>query len=194
MNKLKRYIYLEKLKKLKDKHIIKIITGVRRCGKSTLLAQYYNYLVNDLKIDDRKIIFIKFDDKKNEKLKDSNSLYSFIKKNITNNNSDYYLLLDEIQDVKDFEAVILDLYENGNVDIYLTGSNSYMLSGQIATKFTGRCIQIHVVPFSFKEFVEYKIDILKSDKSNKISLFNEYRKYGGLPITISIEDAEEKIN
>jgi uncharacterized protein len=144
--------YFNKLLGYQDKKIIKVITGVRRCGKSTLLQLYKDYLFNK-GINSKQVISINFDDYKYYDLLEAKALHAYIDERII----DYekmYLFLDEIQNVKDYQRVVNSFYLNDKVDIYMTGSNSYMLSGELATLLTGRYVQIDMLPFSFSEFVE----------------------------------------
>jgi uncharacterized protein len=144
--------YFNKLLGYKDKKIIKVITGVRRCGKSTLLQLYKDYLLNN-NISSRQVISIDFDDYKYFDLLEAKALHAYIDERIIDNEK-MYLFLDEIQNVNDYQRVVNSFYLNDKVDIYMTGSNSYMLSGELATLLTGRYIQIDMLPFSFSEFVE----------------------------------------
>jgi uncharacterized protein len=129
-----------------------VITGVRRCGKSTLLQLYKDYLLNN-NISSRQVISINFDDYKYFDLLEAKALHAYIDERIIDNEQ-MYLFLDEIQNVKDYQRVVNSFYLNDKVDIYMTGSNSYMLSGELATLLTGRYVQIDMLPFSFSEFVE----------------------------------------
>lgn len=149
---ISRQDYFNKLLGYKDKQIIKVITGVRRCGKSTLLQLYKDYLF-DNGIASRQVISINFDDYKYYDLLEANALHAYIDERIIENEK-MYLFLDEIQNVNDYQRVVNSFYLNDQVDIYMTGSNSYMLSGELATLLTGRYVQIDMLPFSFSEFVE----------------------------------------
>ena len=136
---IERIEYLEKLKKWKDKDLIKVITGIRRCGKSTLYDLYIKYL-KEVGIDDNHIININLElpDYDFESYKD---LYNYINKKIVDNNK-YYVFLDEVQNVKMFQKAVDGLYIKKNVDVYITGSNAYLLSGELATLLSGRYIKI----------------------------------------------------
>ena len=147
---IKRLEYFEKLLEAKDKELIKVITGIRRCGKSTLLLMYKEYLLEN-GIDEKHIIFINLEDLENEKFTDYKVLYKYINDLIIDEKK-YYIILDEIQNVKDFQKAIDSLYLKKNVDIYITGSNAYMLSSEIATLISGRYIQIEMLPLSYKEY------------------------------------------
>lgn len=178
--------YLSKIRPFYNKNIIKVITGIRRSGKSTLLIQ----IINEFKtngINEERIIHLRFDEYSNKKLLDSNELSKYLNNKIIDNEK-YYLFLDEIQEVEDFEKIINELNNKGNIDIFITGSNSTMLASEFATFLTGRYVSFEVYPFSFKEFIEYK------GKDNLETLFLEYINFGGLPQTLIIEDNESKKN
>ena len=178
--------YLSKIRPFYNKNIIKVITGIRRSGKSTLLIQ----IINEFKtngINEERIIHLRFDEYSNKKLLDSNELSKYLNNKIIDNEK-YYLFLDEIQEVEDFEKIINELNNKGNIDIFITGSNSTMLASEFATFLTGRYVSFKVYPFSFKEFIEYK------GKDNLETLFLEYINFGGLPQTLIIEDNESKKN
>lgn len=186
MKVIERKEYLDKLVSYKDKKIIKVITGIRRCGKSTLLNEYKKYLLNN-NIDEKSIISINFDDKNNEKLLDSNNLYNYIITNTVKNKTNY-LLFDEIQNVTDFQKCINSLYLNENYDIYITGSNSYILSGELATYLTGRYIEIHVLPLSFKEYLKFY------GEKDELKKYDDYVTYGAFPYLINLDNKDQKID
>ena len=149
---VKRAEYFEKLLKYKDKELIKVITGVRRCGKSTLLLMYKNYLLEN-GISDDHIIFINFENLENEELTNYKMLHNYINE-LMKDDKKYYVILDEIQNVNEFQKAINSLYLKKNIDIYITGSNAYMLSSEIATLISGRYVQIEMLPLSYKEYRE----------------------------------------
>lgn len=182
---IERKKYLNKLKKWKDDNIIKVITGIRRCGKSTLLLQYQNCLLDNA-IKKEQIIAINFEDLHYEELLDYKVLYKYISEKLLSNKMNY-IFLDEIQKVESFEKVVDSLYIKDNVDIYITGSNSYMLSGDLATLLTGRYVEISLLPFSFKEFLE----INRMDKEQG---FAEYIKIGGMPYVAQMNQDYEKVD
>ncbi len=176
--------YLEKLIRYKDKNIVKIITGVRRCGKSVLLKEIYkDFLVNN-GISEEKIIIISFDLKKWESLRNSTKLYKYLTKQIKSEGR-YYIILDEIQLVDGFEDVVNSIKSEYNTDLYITGSNSKFLSSEINTIFRGRGIEIKVFPFSFCEYYEYK-------GINKQDAFKEYVFFGGLPFVAQESNNKDK--
>ena len=182
---IKRDALLNKLIDYKDKDIIKIITGIRRCGKSYLLFEiYYDYLINH-DVDQDHIILVNLESKKNESLRNADNLYKYIESKITDNHK-YYVFIDEIQNVKDFEDVVNGVKTDFNTDIYITGSNSKLLSSEINTKLRGRGIEIKVYPLSFKEY----FDNVGGDKQKA---FNDYIMYGGMPYVSTLDKEYEKI-
>lgn len=182
---IKRDALLKKLIDSKDKDIIKIITGIRRCGKSYLLFEiYYKYLIEN-GVDKEHIILINLESKKNELLRNSNNLYEYIEKKIIDNKK-YYIFIDEIQMVDNFEDVVNGIKVDFNSDLYITGSNSKLLSSDINTKLRGRGIEIKVFPLSFKEYYE----TIGGDKQQA---FNNYIMYGGMPYIATLDNNNEKI-
>ena len=164
---IQRKEYLDKLIAFKDKQLIKVVTGIRRCGKSTLMEIYQNWLL-DHEVEKVQIIFINFEDLDFEELTDYRKLYAYLKERIVHGKMTY-IFLDEIQHVRDFPKVIDSLYIKKNVDIYITGSNAYMLSSEIATLISGRYVQIEMLPLSFKE---YMASIISSAGMSGMSLTN----------------------
>ena len=153
---IERSEYLNLLTRFKDKNLIKVITGVRRCGKSTLLEIYKEYLLNNGVKEDQ-IISINLEDLKYNFLDDYMSLYNYINDNLKDNKQNY-IFIDEVQKIKEFEKAVDSLYIKKNVDLYITGSNAYLLSSELATLLSGRYIEIKMLPLSFKEFKNvYKI-------------------------------------
>lgn len=177
--------YLDKLISWKDHVIIKVITGIRRCGKSTLLKQFQNYLT-DNGVTEEQIISINFEDLEFEDLLDYRSLYKYVKNNLLPDKK-MYVFLDEIQKVSNFEKAVDSLYIQKNVDVYITGSNAYMLSSDLSTLLSGRYIEISMLPLSFKEVYEEK-------GGDKEEVFNQYLKYGGFPYLTAISLDEEQTN
>lgn len=178
--------YLNQLKKWKDEQVIKVITGIRRCGKSTLLEMYRDYLKSEGVSDDR-IISINFEELEYEELSDYKALYNYIKERLHKTETTY-IFLDEIQQVENFQKAVDSLYVKKNTDIYITGSNAYLLSGELATLLSGRYVEINMLPLSFAEFCQIK----KSGDKNE--LFAEYMKNGGLPYITNFGDDSEKID
>lgn len=186
MELIKREEYLNKLISYKDKKIIKVITGIRRCGKSTLLEEYKNYLL-ELGIDNKNIISINFDDNNYSHLLESDKLHSYVIDNYDSKKMNY-ILFDEIQNVSGFQKCINSLFLKNNIDIYITGSNSYMLSGELATYLTGRYIEIHMLPLSFKEYLNYH------GNTDELIKYNDYSTYGGFPYMINLDNDTQKID
>lgn len=172
--------YLNKLISWKDKKVIKVITGIRRCGKSTLMNFYREYLLHSGVKEDN-IIYLNFEDLENESLLNYSALYEYIKSKIKTKKK-YYILLDEIQRVEDFQKAVDSIALKDNTDIVITGSNAYLLSGELATLLSGRYVEIKMLPLSFKEFCEIK------GGTDHDSLFAEYLKNGSLPYVASLED------
>lgn len=182
---VKRKEYLNKLIEWKDEQVIKVVTGIRRCGKSTLLLQYQDYL-RENGVTDEQIISLNFEELENEVLLDYKALYSYIKERLCKDKMTY-IFLDEIQNVAFFEKAIDSLYVKDNTDVYITGSNSYLLSGELATLLTGRYVEISMLPLSFAEYKEL------SNESEE-NAFSEYMRYGGMPYVASMSKTEEKVN
>ena len=183
---IERKEYLEKLIAWKDKKIIKIVTGVRRCGKSMLLKIYQNYL-KEHGVEDRQIIDINFEDLDFEELTDYKKMYAYLKERLVEGKMTY-IFLDEIQNVQDFPKVLDSLYIKDNIDIYVTGSNAYMLSSEIATMISGRYIQIEMLPLSFREYVESTGSM--NDRGIK---YAEYLQNSSFPYTLELKDKPEQI-
>lgn len=181
---IKRVDYLNSLEKWRDEKVIKIVTGMRRCGKSTLLLQFQNRLV-ETGIETSQIISLNFEKLEYEDLQDYKQLYSYLKDRLISDKKNY-IFLDEVQRVKYFEKVVDSLYVMDNVDIYITGSNSQMLSSELATFLSGRYVEIKMLPLSFKEF--FSIGDLSIDDS-----FVEYMRYGGLPYVTTMEKDSDKV-
>ena len=149
---VQRKEYLDKLLSWKDDKVIKVVTGIRRCGKSTLLGQFQALLIKN-GVDSSQIISINFEELEYEELLDSKKLYAYIKERISPERKTY-VFLDEIQRVDSYEKVVDSLYVKDDIDIYIIGSNSYMLSGNLATLLTGRYVEIKLLPLSFSELCE----------------------------------------
>lgn len=182
---VQRKEYLEKLIEWKDDDVIKVVTGIRRCGKSTLLMQYQDYL-KSIGIEESQIIAVNFEELEYEELCDYKKLYAYIKDRLVADKITY-IFLDEIQKVPSFEKVVDSLYVKPNIDIYITGSNAYMLSGDLATLLTGRYVEISMLPLSFSEYMQL------SDK-DKESAFADYIKYGGLPFVATMDRTDDKVD
>ena len=179
MKKINRENYFSILKNFKDQQIIKVITGIRRCGKSTLLEMFQDYL-KETGVDEKQIISINFENSDYEELQDRKKLYEYIKERLVQG-SKTYIFLDEIQNVAEFEKTVDSLFINKNIDLYITGSNAYLFSSELATLLTGRYIEIKMLPLSFKEYISAFED--KTDLSRK---FRNYLKYSSFPQSIEI--------
>ena len=181
---VERKEYLAELVGWKDEQVIKVVTGIRRCGKSTLLAQYQDWL-RENGVTDAQIVSVNFEELEYEELLDYKKLYAYLKERLVTGRTTY-IFLDEIQKVADFEKVVDSLYVKPDVDIYITGSNAYMLSGDLATLLTGRYVEIKMLPLSLKEFLT--ITELDADRG-----FAEYLQCGGLPYVAKMDRTTEKV-
>ena len=182
MKLIKRKNYLDRLISLREKDVIKVVTGIRRCGKSTLFNLFIDYLQSD-GVSKEDIILYNFEDFALQPYIDNpQKLHEEILE-IARTKPNIYVFLDEVQNLKNFEKIIDSLHLRPNIDLYITGSNSFLLSGELATLLTGRYIEIHVLPFSFKEYVE-----TQDDQSRLDLLFNDYLKNGGLPGAIAMPE------
>lgn len=178
--------YLDKLIAFKDKQIIKVITGVRRCGKSTLFEIFQDYLV-DHNVSREQIISINFEDYDYEDLLEPKRLYEYIKGKLIPNEK-MYVFLDEIQNVKDFHKVVDSLYIKKNIDLYITGSNAFLLSSEIATLISGRYIEVKMLPLSFREYVW--------STGNENELQSKYRRYvefSSFPYVLELRDDKKMV-
>ena len=183
---IKRDFYLKELIDRMDNGLIKVITGIRRCGKSYLLNTIFENYLLEQGIDKEHIIKLSLDERKNKKYLDPDELDNYIRSLIIDDKK-YYILLDEIQEVKEFESVLIGFMHINNVDIYVTGSNSKFLSSDIVTEFRGRGDEIRIYPLSFSEFFSVY------DGTEEKAL-NEYYTYGGLPLTLLSKTDNAKIN
>lgn len=182
---VKRDDYLKRLIDKQDNGMIKVITGLRRSGKSYLLYNLFRrYLLENI-TDEKHIIYLALDTEENKKFLDSSKLNEYLLSKIENENEKYYILLDEIQKVNDFVPVLNGFLYKKNVDVYVTGSNSKMLSSDISTEFRGRGDVIHLYPLTFKEYLE-------AYDGDKDDAWNDYVLYGGLPYTLLCKSEEDK--
>lgn len=182
---VERKEYLDQLWAWKDEQIIKVVTGIRRCGKSVLLEQYQDRL-KATGVGPDQIISINFEDLDYEELLDYKALYRYIKERLCNDKMTY-IFLDEIQNVPDFQKVVDSLYVKNNTDVYITGSNSYLLSSELATLLSGRYVEISMLPLSFREYVTVT-------GMPKEEAFPEYMKTGGIPYVAVMNRTDEKVN
>lgn len=177
--------YLERLKQWKDEQVIKVVTGIRRCGKSTLLLQYQAWL-RASGVSPEQILSLNFEELEYEELLDYKKLYAYLKEHLAQGRTTY-IFLDEIQKVPFFEKVVDSLYVKPDVDIYITGSNAYLLSGDLATLLTGRYVEIKMLPLSFREF----LDVTGLDGERGLA---EYLQNGGLPYIAAMDRTAEKVD
>ena len=180
---IERNEYLSILKRFKDKELIKVITGIRRCGKSTLLEMYKDYLL-DNGITEDQIISINLEDLKYNFIEDYMSLYNYICDKLKSNKKNY-VFIDEVQKINEFQKAVDSLYIKKNVDLYITGSNANLLSSELATLLSGRYIEIKMLPLSFKEYKDAYKDL------NNDELYQKYISYGSLPYTTSLDTEDD---
>ncbi len=177
--------YLERLRNLQHKKLIKIITGIRRCGKSTVMEMFRDELLEN-GVDENQIIFLNFEDYDNKHLRNPDELYSYIKERLTQKMN--YIFLDEIQIVENFPEIVDSLYIKNNVDIYITGSNSSLLSSEIATLISGRYVEIKMLPLSFTEFVQ------ATKQENQLSqAYRQYVETSSFPYVIELLQTPDEI-
>ena len=180
---IERNEYLNVLKRFKDKELIKVITGIRRCGKSTLLEMYKDYLLANGITEDQ-IISINLEDLKYNFIEDYMSLYNYICNKLKSNRKNY-VFIDEVQKINEFQKTVDSLYIKKNVDLYITGSNANLLSSELATLLSGRYIEIKMLPLSFKEYKDAYKDL------NNDELYQKYISYGSLPYTTSLDTEDD---
>lgn len=190
MKRIDRKEYMDFLIRSKDKQIIKVVSGVRRCGKSTLFEIYKEYLLNN-GIEKDQIISINFEDMDYDELTDYRKLHGYIKDRLITDKKNY-IFLDEIQHVKKFEKVVDSLFIKDNTDLYITGSNAYFMSGELATLLSGRYIELKMLPLSFKEYYEGRLCYEEED-SKKVSrsilqYYNEYIVNSSFPYTLQLDN------
>lgn len=181
---VERKEYLDALLSWKNEQVIKVVTGIRRCGKSTLLAQFQQRLLQD-GISSEQIVSVNFEELEYEELQDYHRLYAYLKERLVPGKTTY-IFLDEVQKVPAFEKVVDSLYVKPDVDIYITGSNAWMLSGDLATFLTGRYVEIRMLPLSFREF-------LSLTGLNEEEGLAEYLRHGGLPYVAQMNRTNEKV-
>lgn len=183
---IQREVYLSKLRKLKNQNVIKVITGIRRSGKSTLLEAFKIELIAS-GVSSGDIIYINFEERENLHFTNWTTLYDEITKTVNNDNY-YYIFLDEVQLINDFEKLINSLYVKKNIDLYITGSNAYLLSSELATLLTGRYVPINVQPYSFKEYV-----LANSHEKNIDGLFRKYINDSCFPEAVTLSQHNEEM-
>lgn len=179
--------YLNRLITWREKQIIKVVTGVRRCGKSSLFKLYIDYLKSTGVVDEQ-IVSINLEDLDFEALLEYKSLYNYIKERLCAGKVTY-VFIDEVQNCRNFEKVVDSLFVKANVDIYITGSNAYMLSGELATLLSGRYITVDMLPLSFREYKEAMTDNDKDEREH----FNDYLRFGSFPYVTKLEQNDAVI-
>lgn len=185
-----RQYYIDKIRGFYHSDLIKVITGIRRCGKSYFLLS----VMEDLKrsgVAEKDIIYLNLDKRGYRKIKTPDALEEAIEPLIKDDDFKY-LFIDEVQNVEGFEEIVNGFREDGNFSIFITGSNSYLLSGELSTKLTGRYIEIEMFTLNFREYLEMKEFLGKSVKENKTEEFNEYLRFGGFPKTLEFDDPADK--
>ena len=198
MIRIDRKEYLDFLVKSKDRQIIKVVSGVRRCGKSTLFEIYKDFLLEN-GVEKNQIISINFEDMDYEELTDYKKLYEYIKSKMIEDKRNY-IFLDEIQHVDKFEKVVDSLFIKENTDLYITGSNAYFMSGELATFLSGRYIELKMLPLSFKEYYQAKLEYEKLEqKENRIlktliQYYNEYIVNSSFPYTLQLDNDLKNIH
>jgi len=198
MIRIDRKEYLDFLVKSKDRQIIKVVSGVRRCGKSTLFEIYKDFLLEN-GVEKNQIISINFEDMDYEELTDYKKLYEYIKSKMIEDKRNY-IFLDEIQHVDKFEKVVDSLFIKENTDLYITGSNAYFMSSELATLLSGRYIELKMLPLSFKEYYQAKLEYEKMEqKENRISktliqYYNEYIVNSSFPYTLQLDSDLKNIH
>ena len=180
---IKRTEYLNILKRFKDKELIKVITGLRRCGKSTLLKMYQDYLLQN-GVKENQIIAINLEDLKYNFISDYLSLYNYITSKL-NKNVKNYVFIDEVQNIDNFQKAVDSLYIQENVDLYITGSNAKLLSSELSTLLSGRYIEIKMLPLSFKEYKSVYKDYTNDD------LYRRYISFGSLPYVTNFNSEDD---
>ena len=187
---INRDFYLNKIKNFIDTDLIKVITGMRRCGKTTMLKLIIEELKNNRQISEENIFFISFESSKYKWIDNPKELDEIIFKLTENRNEKTYLFFDEIQNVKGWEKSIVSYMVDIDCDLYITGSNSNLLSGELATHLAGRYVEFRIYPLSFNEILTYQSKRKELNKYEEIELFEEYREYGGLPYLQKLKDGK----
>ena len=177
-----RNTYLNQLKKFRDTKIIKVVTGIRRSGKSTLLLQYMDYLKSEGVAADR-IHFFNLESAKYSDISNSKELYTLVSEELKGDGI-HYVMIDEVQNVEHFEKAVNSLMVDYDIDLYVTGSNAYMLSSEIATLLSGRYVEVRVFPLSFKEYLSAQMGMSREDA------FFQYMRFGGFPFLATIADED----
>lgn len=182
---IKRDIHLNRLIARKGNGMIKVVTGMRRCGKSYLLFTLFRRHLLESGVDDKHIVVVDLEDRRNAKLRNPDALLAYIDAQMQDDGQ-YYIMLDEVQMVSEFEDVLNSYLKVPNADVYVTGSNARFLSHDVITEFRGRGDEVRIAPLSFREFASVR-------QGERVSLFNEYMTYGGLPQVVTMADEVQKV-
>ncbi len=185
-----RVLYLSKLIQFKDKPLIKVITGIRRCGKSTLLSLFEKHLIADGTAKAH-VIRINLESFEFDEITTYKALHAYIKERMHDNTPRYYILLDEVQLIQGWEKAVNALLVDANVDVYITGSNAHLLSSELSTLLSGRYVEIKMQPLSFKEYLDFT-ETVRADQYQ--TMFDQYLKFGGLPTVVELLDHIETID
>lgn len=186
---VKRELYLQRIRPFYESEMVKVITGIRRCGKSTIMRQIIEE-IKEKEIDEKHIIYVNFEDYKYRKIANADGLYEYVEGLIADDRK-YYLFFDEIQNVDEFELVINSFRATHNVSIFITGSNSKLLSGELATHLSGRTVSFRIMPFNFQEFCEFKKN--ENQNGSLDDYMQEYLKWGGFPLVCKETDENSKM-
>ncbi len=184
-----RDLYLSKLIQFKDKSLIKVITGIRRCGKSTLLSLFENYLIES-GVDENRIIRMNFESFEFDNITSYKEMHTYIQNKLVDKKVKHYILLDEVQIIESWEKAVNSFLIDSNVDIYITGSNAYLLSSELSTLLSGRYVEIKMQPLSFKEYLDFMDIYIKGNPQEE---FNQYLKFGGLPTVVELMNYPDTI-
>lgn len=187
---IKREIYLNRIRPFYESEMVKVITGIRRCGKSTIMRQ----IIDEIRkngVEENYIIYINFEDYKYRKISNADALYEYMEAQMKDNGGKYYLFFDEIQNVDEFELVINSFRATHNASIFITGSNSRLLSGELASHLSGRTISFRIMPFNFKEFCEFQKS--EGQEHTLDEYMQEYLTWGGFPLVCKETDADSKM-
>ena len=187
---IKREIYLNRIRPFYESEMVKVITGIRRCGKSTIMRQIIDE-IRENGVGENYIIYINFEDYKYRKISNADALYEYMEAQMKDNGGKYYLFFDEIQNVDEFELVINSFRATHNASIFITGSNSRLLSGELASHLSGRTISFRIMPFNFKEFCEFQKS--EGQEHTLDEYMQEYLTWGGFPLVCKETDADSKM-
>ena len=187
---IKREIYLNRIRPFYESEMVKVITGIRRCGKSTIMRQIIDE-IRENGVGENYIIYINFEDYKYRKISNADALYEYMEAQMKDDGGKYYLFFDEIQNVDEFELVINSFRATHNASIFITGSNSKLLSGELASHLSGRTISFRIMPFNFQEFCEFKKS--EGQEHTLDEYMQEYLTWGGFPLVCKETDANSKM-